>query len=89
MLAPKFRVFLAVSINLCVNNGGTWINDASDFKTPLFELHDRRIVDARSLGKNQDGKLVRIFHVILQSESLAQQNKNVTSKVITSGIRLA
>ena len=34
----------------------------------LLELHDAGVVDAGSLGEDEDWKLVRIFNVLLQPD---------------------
>ncbi len=34
----------------------------------FLELHDAGVVDASSLGKDEDGQLVGVLHVIFQPE---------------------
>ena len=39
----------------------------SYLEASLLELHDAGVVDAGSLGEDENGKLVRVLNVLLQS----------------------
>ena len=71
-----------------VHLDGNRINDTSDFETAFFELHYWRIVDASSLGENQNGQFFGIIHVLFQSVKkdknfnwVFKKYKNILSKL--------
>lgn len=46
---------------------GNWINNATNFETPLFKLHYRSIINASPFRKNKYRRIRWIRHVLLQS----------------------
>ena len=51
---------------LFFNLNGNWVDGASHLETAFLELHYGSIIDARTLGKYQNGQFRRIFYVLFQ-----------------------
>lgn len=50
-------------------------------KRSLLELHDRRVVDARALGEDEDGQLGRVVNVVLQPAGTGKGEDEVVIKI--------
>ena len=51
---------------LFFNLNGNWVDGASNLETAFLELHYGSIIDARTLGKYQNGQFRRVFYVLFQ-----------------------